>query len=167
MSAYEPNSRHLREVLIFCFNMKKSASEAHRMLSNTYDEDAIKERTFREWFQLFKNGDFDVENQHGNWWDQVGIAYYELLKPTGTITGGRYRTVLEADFKIMYLGQVKKTKRSVITHFDTTMPSQSEDHKTQQHLPSKPLIFSDIDSNSRLDRSNAGEEFATMNMRVN
>ncbi|GFT28201.1 mariner Mos1 transposase [Trichonephila clavipes] len=27
MSAYEPNSRHLREVLIFCFNMKKSAAE--------------------------------------------------------------------------------------------------------------------------------------------
>ncbi|KYM79020.1 hypothetical protein ALC53_10574 [Atta colombica] len=38
MSVYEPNSRHLREVLIFCFNMKKSTAEAHRMLSNTYDE---------------------------------------------------------------------------------------------------------------------------------
>ncbi|GFW25306.1 hypothetical protein TNCV_5088711 [Trichonephila clavipes] len=45
MSAYEPNSRHLREVLIFYFNMKKSAAEAHRMLSNTYGEAAIsKER---------------------------------------------------------------------------------------------------------------------------
>ncbi|GFS95197.1 transposable element Tcb1 transposase [Trichonephila clavipes] len=33
MSAYEPNSRHLREVLIFCFNMKKPAAEAHRMCS--------------------------------------------------------------------------------------------------------------------------------------
>ena len=30
MSVYEPNSRHLREVLIFCFNMKKSAAEAHQ-----------------------------------------------------------------------------------------------------------------------------------------
>ncbi|EFN83077.1 hypothetical protein EAI_00409, partial [Harpegnathos saltator] len=39
----------------FCFNMKKSAAEAHRMLSNTYDEAAI-ERTCREWFQRFKNG---------------------------------------------------------------------------------------------------------------
>ncbi|GFY35059.1 RNase H domain-containing protein [Trichonephila clavipes] len=37
MSAYEPNSRHLREILVFCFNMKKSAAEAHRMLSNTYE----------------------------------------------------------------------------------------------------------------------------------
>ncbi|EGI64223.1 Mariner Mos1 transposase [Acromyrmex echinatior] len=54
MSVYEPNSRHLREVLIFCFNMKKSAAEAHRMLSNTYGEAAISERTCREWFQHFK-----------------------------------------------------------------------------------------------------------------
>ncbi|GFX70146.1 mariner Mos1 transposase [Trichonephila clavipes] len=71
MSAYEPNSRHLREVLIFCFNMKKSAAEAHRMLSNTYGEAAISERTCREWFQRFKNGDFEVEDQHGGGREKV------------------------------------------------------------------------------------------------
>ncbi|GFU57869.1 mariner Mos1 transposase [Trichonephila clavipes] len=65
MSAYEPNSRHLWEVLYFCFNMKKSAAEAHRMLSNTYGEAVISERTCREWFQRFKNGDFEVKDQHG------------------------------------------------------------------------------------------------------
>ena len=62
MSDYEPNSRHLREVLIFCVNMKKSVAEALRMLSNTYGEVAISERTCHEWFQRFKNGDFDVED---------------------------------------------------------------------------------------------------------
>ncbi|GFW06366.1 hypothetical protein TNCV_38401 [Trichonephila clavipes] len=41
--------------------MKKSAAEAHRMLSNTYGEAAISERTCREWFQRIKNGDFDVD----------------------------------------------------------------------------------------------------------
>ncbi|GFV45368.1 mariner Mos1 transposase [Trichonephila clavipes] len=41
MSAYEPNSRRLRGVLIFCFNMKKSAAEAHRMLSNPYELEAL------------------------------------------------------------------------------------------------------------------------------
>ena len=35
--------------------MKKSAAETHRMLSNTYGEAAISERTCREWFQRFKN----------------------------------------------------------------------------------------------------------------
>ncbi|GFT12450.1 mariner Mos1 transposase [Trichonephila clavipes] len=71
MSAYEPNSRHLWEVLIFCFNMKKSAAEAHRMLSNTYGEAAIIERMCREWFQRFKNGDFGVEDQHGGGREKV------------------------------------------------------------------------------------------------
>ncbi|GFV69967.1 uncharacterized protein TNCV_248821 [Trichonephila clavipes] len=94
MPAYEPNSRPLREVLIFCFNMKKCTAEAHRMLSNTYGEAAIRERTCRNWFQRFKNGDFDVEDQHGIWWGQLGVMYYALLKPTETITGDRYRTQL-------------------------------------------------------------------------
>ena len=34
------------------------------MLSNTYGEAAISKRTCREWFQCFKNGDFDVEDRH-------------------------------------------------------------------------------------------------------
>jgi len=70
MSVCEPNSRHLREILIFCFNMKKSAAEA-QMLSNTYSEAAISERTCREWFQCFKNGDFDVEDQHSSGREKV------------------------------------------------------------------------------------------------
>ncbi len=74
MSVYEPNSRHLREVLIFCFNMKKS--ETHRMLSNTYGEAAISERTCREWFQRFKNGDFDVQ---GHALYLVGPARHSIL----------------------------------------------------------------------------------------
>ena len=28
------------------------------------------------------------------WWDQVGVIYYELLKPNETITGEQYRTQL-------------------------------------------------------------------------
>ncbi|GFT60720.1 cytochrome b [Trichonephila clavipes] len=76
MSAYEPNSRHLREVLIFCFNMKKSAAEAHRMLSNTYGEAAISERTCRERFQRFKNGDFDFRRPA---WHLVGPARRSVL----------------------------------------------------------------------------------------
>lgn len=55
----------MREVLIVCFKMKKSAAEAHQMLLNTYVEATISERTCREWFQRFKNGDLDVEEQHG------------------------------------------------------------------------------------------------------
>ncbi|GFX23161.1 mariner Mos1 transposase [Trichonephila clavipes] len=51
--------------------MKKSAADAHRMLSNTYGEAAISERMCREWFQRFKNGDSDVEDQHGGGREKV------------------------------------------------------------------------------------------------
>ena len=41
------------------------------MLSNTYGEAAISERTCREWFQHFKNGDFDVEDRHSGGREKV------------------------------------------------------------------------------------------------
>ena len=58
MSVFEPNSLNLRGVLIFCFHLKKTAAETHRMLSNTYDEAALSERTCREWFQRFKSDEY-------------------------------------------------------------------------------------------------------------
>ncbi|GJQ83281.1 hypothetical protein Trydic_g8873 [Trypoxylus dichotomus] len=45
--------------------MKKFATEAYRMLSNTYVEIAISERACSEWFKRFKNGDFNIEYRHG------------------------------------------------------------------------------------------------------
>ena len=41
------------------------------MLSNIYGEAAISERTYRQWFQRFKNGDFDVEDRHSGGREKV------------------------------------------------------------------------------------------------
>ena len=60
MSVFESNSRHLWEALIFGFHLKKTATEAHRMLSSTYGEAALSERTCHEWFQCFKSSDLDA-----------------------------------------------------------------------------------------------------------
>ncbi|GFU13604.1 mariner Mos1 transposase [Trichonephila clavipes] len=38
-------------------------------------------------------------------WDQLGVVYYELLKPTETVTGDRYRT------QLMRLSRALKDKR--------------------------------------------------------
>ena len=43
--------------------MKKSAAEAHRLLVEAYDDAALSERSCREWFQKFKNDEFDVEDK--------------------------------------------------------------------------------------------------------
>ena len=63
MSSFEPNKRHLRELLVYFFNLKKSAAEAHRLLGETYGEAASSEGSCREWFQKFKNGEFDIEDK--------------------------------------------------------------------------------------------------------
>ncbi|EGI69065.1 Mariner Mos1 transposase, partial [Acromyrmex echinatior] len=60
---FEPNKRHLRELLIYFFNLKKSAAEAHRLLVKAYGEAALSEKSYREWFQKIKNGEFDVEDK--------------------------------------------------------------------------------------------------------
>ena len=63
MSSFEPHKRHLRDPLIYYFNFKKSAAEAHRLLAETYGETALSEKSCREWFQKFKNGEFDIEDK--------------------------------------------------------------------------------------------------------
>ena len=41
MPSFEPNKHHLRELLIYFFNLKKSAAEAHRLLVEAYGEAAL------------------------------------------------------------------------------------------------------------------------------
>jgi len=55
--------QHLREVLIFCFNWKRSATEAHRLLVEVYGDTAPTDKSCREWFRRFKDGDFSVEDK--------------------------------------------------------------------------------------------------------
>ena len=63
MSNFVLTKQHLREVLIFCFNWKKNATEAYRMLVEVYDDTAPTDKSCREWFRRFKDGDFSVEDK--------------------------------------------------------------------------------------------------------
>ena len=44
-------------------NLNKSAAEVHRLLVETYGNAALSEKSCREWFQKFKNGEFDIEDK--------------------------------------------------------------------------------------------------------
>ncbi|KAM0729387.1 Mariner Mos1 transposase [Formica fusca] len=46
------------------------------------------------------------------WWDQLGVVYYELLKPNETITGAVYRT------QLMRLSRALKEKRAHYSRHD-------------------------------------------------
>ena len=63
MSTFVPNKMYLRGILLHYFIQNKSAAEAHRILVETYGDDALSEKTHRDLFQLFKNNDFKLEDK--------------------------------------------------------------------------------------------------------
>ncbi|EFN80122.1 Histone-lysine N-methyltransferase SETMAR, partial [Harpegnathos saltator] len=63
ISSFLPNKQHLREALLFCFNLKKSAAEARRLLEEVYDEHTPSKTTCEDWFKRFRSGDFDTEDK--------------------------------------------------------------------------------------------------------
>ena len=63
MSNFVPGNYDLRTALIFCYHLKKTAAESHRMLVEAYGEHALGKSQCFEWFKKFKSGDFDVRNE--------------------------------------------------------------------------------------------------------
>lgn len=63
MSNFVPPKRHFREALLFCFHLKKSAAESHRMLSEAYGEYTPSIKTCEYWFRRYRSGDFDTEDK--------------------------------------------------------------------------------------------------------
>ena len=91
MSNFVPGNYDLRTALIFCYHLKKTATESHRMLVEAYGEHSLGKSQCFEWFKKFRSGNFDVRNEERVWWDQKGVIYYELLKPGETVNTERYR----------------------------------------------------------------------------
>lgn len=63
MSIFLPSKVFLRGVLLHYYNMKKKAAESHRILVEVYAEHALAERTCQKWFERFKSGNFDLEDE--------------------------------------------------------------------------------------------------------
>ncbi|UYV64519.1 SETMAR [Cordylochernes scorpioides] len=59
----ESKSAHLREVLLFAFNWKKGATEAHRMLEEVHGDHALSKSQCYRWFKKFQSGDFELDNE--------------------------------------------------------------------------------------------------------
>ncbi|GFX74650.1 mariner Mos1 transposase [Trichonephila clavipes] len=62
MSNFMPSYHDLRRALIFCYHLKKNATESHEMLVEAYSGNALSRSQCYRWFEKFQNGDFDVRN---------------------------------------------------------------------------------------------------------
>ena len=57
MDTFVPKKQHLREALLFCFNLKKLAVRSHRLLVEAYVENALSKPSCIEWFQKLNTGE--------------------------------------------------------------------------------------------------------------
>lgn len=62
MSNFVPTNYDLRTSLIFCYHLKKNAAQAHQMLVDAYGGYALSRPQCFRWFEKFRSGDFNVEN---------------------------------------------------------------------------------------------------------
>ena len=53
---------HFRQLLLFAFNLGQKASKVTKNICVVYGEDAIAEKTVRDWFARFKRGNFDLND---------------------------------------------------------------------------------------------------------
>ena len=63
MSTLAANKAYLRGILLHYFIRNKSVAEAHRILVETYGDNALSDTTCRDWFRRFKNNDFKLEDK--------------------------------------------------------------------------------------------------------
>ena len=101
MSSFVLTNYELSTALVFCYHLKKTAAESHRMLIEAYGEHALGTTQCFEWFKKFKSSNFDVRKEDRGKppkkvedWDQKGVIYYELGSvglPSVRITGPRSR----------------------------------------------------------------------------
>ena len=64
MPKFEPTKRNLRETMLFCFHLEKSAVAGyHRFFVEAYGNHTSTVQAIENWFQRFKNGDFDLEDK--------------------------------------------------------------------------------------------------------
>ncbi|KAG5322234.1 MOS1T transposase, partial [Pseudoatta argentina] len=106
MSIFVPNKVYLRGILLHYFIQKKSAAEAHRILVQTYGDNALSDTTCsRDWFRRFKNNDFELENKERSGAPKKfqDKELEQLLDEK--ITGDRYR------LQLMRLSRALKEKR--------------------------------------------------------
>ena len=65
MSNFVPIKRNLREALLFCFHLKKSAAESQRILSEVCGNYTPSISTCQYWFRRYKKGDTEDKERSG------------------------------------------------------------------------------------------------------
>ena len=59
----ECKNEHFRHILLFYFRKGKNAAQVAKKLRDVYDEEALKDRQCRNWFNKIRFGDFSLKDE--------------------------------------------------------------------------------------------------------
>ncbi|XP_028048263.1 chromobox protein homolog 1 isoform X2 [Monomorium pharaonis] len=131
-----------RSQLLDYFNLKKTATETHRLLFKVYGNKAPSERTCRAWFERFRNGNFNVRDKQrpGQPKRFENVQLQELLDENSSrslvklskvlnVTPMAVSRRLHAMGKIYKEGKWLPRQKNVKTEIDSC-----EDIETNEHL---------------------------------
>ena len=59
----EYENEHFRHIFLFYFRKGKNTAQAAIKLRDLYDEEALKDRQCRNWFDKFHSGDFSLKDE--------------------------------------------------------------------------------------------------------
>lgn len=146
-----------RGALLFLFDSKKTAAEAHRMLSDTHGVHAPQEITCRKWFQRFKSGDFDLQDKErpGQPKKVEDADLQALLDENACQTQKELALELNVDQKTISrhlhsMGKIRKLGRWV--------PHQLNENQRNARITLSKKHLADYKKNSFLHRIVTGDE---------
>ena len=88
MSSIVSTNYDLRTALVFCYHLKKTAAESHRMLVEAYGEHVLVKRQCFEWFKKFKSENFDVRNEDHGKPPKRCVWFFSTIMPHHTQRNG-------------------------------------------------------------------------------
>lgn len=59
------DKQQLRHCILFCFQMKKNASQATELINSTLGEHSVSHSTVKKWFARFRDENFCLEDGPG------------------------------------------------------------------------------------------------------
>lgn len=146
-----------RGVLLFLFDTKKNAAEAHQILLDTYGDQALSRRSCFSWFQRFQSGDFDLKDKErpGQPKKFEDAELQALLDENAAQTQKELAMVLHVDQKTISnrlhaLGKIRKLGRWV--------PHQLSEEQLQARIIACKKHLADHKKNSFLHRIVTGDE---------